>query len=102
MEPCTELEAEMLSSDWLPDYLEHFEGKGGMILLRNMRVMEDGRSTYTDFGVVDDSACANTAKYRGIFCRGANHENKANIFLHSSFRSNMHLGPSWGFFVPSI
>ncbi|CDJ64607.1 hypothetical protein ENH_00074690 [Eimeria necatrix] len=69
MEPCTESEVRMLSYDWENDFKERFEGKSGAIMMRNMRVMEDSGSTFTDFGIVNDSACAQKSEYKGIFCR---------------------------------
>ena len=75
MEPCTVSEVQLLAYNWMPDFQEHFEKKGGLILLRNMKVMDDTGSVSTDFNMKDDSACELTAKYTGIFCRG----NDANV-----------------------
>lgn len=88
MEPCTESEVSMLSYDWTNDFKERFEGKSGAIMMRNMRVMEDSGSTYTDFGIVDDSACARTSEYKGIFCRG-------------DFELTNEAAPVWNFVQPS-
>ncbi|CDJ61049.1 hypothetical protein EMWEY_00008720 [Eimeria maxima] len=70
MEPCTEAEVKMLAHDWVGYFKDHYKGDSGVILLRNMRVMEDSGSIYTDFGVASESACTNESEYKGIFCRG--------------------------------
>ncbi|OEH77655.1 thrombospondin type 1 domain-containing protein [Cyclospora cayetanensis] len=69
MEPCTESEVKMLSVDWTSDFMEHYQGKEGLLLLRNMRVMDGTGSIYTDFGVSQNLACTRASKYKGIFCR---------------------------------
>ncbi|CDJ36144.1 thrombospondin type 1 domain-containing protein, putative [Eimeria mitis] len=69
MEPCTESEVKMLAHDWTGYFKDHYLGKSGVILLRNMRVMEDSGSIYTDFGVTGESACGDASAYKGIFCR---------------------------------
>ncbi|CDJ48386.1 thrombospondin type 1 domain-containing protein, putative [Eimeria brunetti] len=69
LKPCTESEVKLLTYDWTGYFKDHYQGKSGVVLLRNMRVMEDSGSIYTDFGVASESACANTSEYKGIFCR---------------------------------
>lgn len=68
MEPCTESEVKMLAHDWMGYFKDHYQGKGGLILLRNMGVMEDSGTIYTDFGVA--TGCTRSSEYKGIFCRG--------------------------------
>ncbi|CDI83742.1 thrombospondin type 1 domain-containing protein, putative [Eimeria praecox] len=69
IEPCTETEVKILANDWMGLFNENYKGQTGVLLLRNMRVMEDSGSIYTDFGVSSDAACANVSEYKGIFCR---------------------------------
>ncbi|KAL8425720.1 hypothetical protein Efla_003098 [Eimeria flavescens] len=66
MEPCTATEVEYLKFDWASDFKNNVEGKGKLLLMRNLQVMDDTGLVYT---MTNRSACQNASKYQGIFCR---------------------------------
>ncbi|KAL8273854.1 hypothetical protein Esti_002177 [Eimeria stiedai] len=69
MEPCTVSEVEYLKFDWASSFKDTVEGKGGLLLLRNRKVMADTGLVYTDETIRQQKACADASKYQGIFCR---------------------------------
>ncbi|KAL8436190.1 hypothetical protein ACSSS7_001920 [Eimeria intestinalis] len=70
MEPCTASEVENLKYDWFSSFKDTVEGKGKLLLLRNMKVMGDTGLVYTDETMTNQAACDDASKYQGIFCRG--------------------------------
>ncbi|KAL8454259.1 hypothetical protein Emed_000368 [Eimeria media] len=69
MEPCTVSEVENLKFDWAATFKATVEGKGGLLLLRNQKVMGDTGLVYTDEAMTGQAACGTALKYQGIFCR---------------------------------